>query len=174
MAIGEAPGARHASSWFGRFRKPIRSWFSPRSSAPKTGVDGLSQEVFQRLLRYGDDVAVENPQGYLFRIAANVASEWRDRSHGRQADDRGWIDQLQIDPFEQSDSAMFQARVSKHLQGAVNTLPKRQRDVLLLHVNEGLTYKQIADRLGITYRIVLRDLTRAYGALRMQLKAEDL
>jgi DNA-directed RNA polymerase specialized sigma24 family protein len=46
--------------------------------------------------------------------------------------------------------------------------------VLLLHVNEGLTYKQIADRLGITYRIVLRDLTYAYGALRMRLKADDL
>ena len=53
-------------------------------------------------------------------------------------------------------------------------MPERQRQVLLLHVNEGLTYKQIADRLGVTYRIVLRDLTRAYASLRMQLKAEDL
>jgi RNA polymerase sigma factor (sigma-70 family) len=130
--------------------------------------------VFHRLLRYGDDVAVDNPQGYLFRIAANVADEWRDRSRSRNENDGGWLDQLQIDPFNQIDSAAFQARVSKHMQAAVNTLPKRQRDVLLLHVNEGLTYKQIADRLGITYRIVLRDLTHAYGALRMQLKADDL
>jgi RNA polymerase sigma factor (sigma-70 family) len=159
---------------FSRWGKPIRSWFSSRDAAPKGDVDDLAQEVFHRLLRYGDDVAVDNPQGYLFRIAANVANEWRDRSRPRPANDRGWIDQLQIDPYDQSDSAAFQARVSKHLQGAVNTLPKRQRDVLLLHVNEGLTYKQIADRLGITYRIVLRDLTRAYGALRMQLKADDL
>ena len=57
---------------------------------------------------------------------------------------------------------------------AVDKLPKRQREVLLLHVNEGLTYKEIADRLNVTYRIVLRDLTRAYATLRMQLKAEDL
>jgi RNA polymerase sigma factor (sigma-70 family) len=159
---------------FSRWGKPIRSWFSSRDASSKGDVDDLAQEVFHRLLRYGDDVAVDNPQGYLFRIAANVANEWRDRSRPRPANDRGWIDQLQIDPYDQSDSAAFQARVSKHLQGAVNTLPKRQRDVLLLHVNEGLTYKQIADRLGITYRIVLRDLTRAYGALRMQLKADDL
>jgi RNA polymerase sigma factor (sigma-70 family) len=159
---------------FGRWGNPIRSWFTSRDAPPKSDVDDLAQEVFDRLRRYGDDIAVDNPQGYLFRIAANVADEWRDRSRKRPSNDRGWLEQLQIDPFGQSDNAAFQARVSKHMQGAVNTLPKRQRDVLLLHVNEGLTYKQIADRLGITYRIVLRDLTRAYGALRMQLKADDL
>jgi RNA polymerase sigma factor (sigma-70 family) len=158
----------------GRWRKPLRSWFTSRSDAPNNGVDDLAQEVFHRLQRYGDDVAVDNPQGYLFRIAANVANEWRDRSQPKKSNDRGWIDQLQIDPVEPPESASFQARVSKQMQSAVNTLPKRQREVLLLHVNEGLTYKQIADRLGITYRIVLRDLTRAYGALRMQLKADDL
>jgi len=160
--------------WFGRWRKPIRSWFSNRASVPRAEVDDLAQEVFLRLLRYSDDVAVENPQGYLFRIAANVANEWRDRSRVRQPHDRSWLDELQIDPADQPDNTVFQNRVSKHLQTAVDRLPKRQREVLLLHVNEGLTYKEIADRLDVTYRIVLRDLTRAYATLRMQLKAEDL
>lgn len=160
--------------WFDRWRKPIRSWFSSRASVPRAEVDDLAQEVFLRLLRYSDDIAVENPQGYLFRIAANVANEWRDRSRVRQPHDRSWLDELQIDPADQPDNTAFQNRVSKHLQTAVDRLPKRQREVLLLHVNEGLTYKEIADRLNVTYRIVLRDLTRAYATLRMQLKAEDL
>jgi RNA polymerase sigma factor (sigma-70 family) len=60
------------------------------------------------------------------------------------------------------------------MQEAVDKLPRRQREVLLLHVNEGLTYKQIAERLGLTYRVILRDLTRAYSQLRMQLKQDDL
>ena len=160
--------------WFGRWRKPIRSWFTSRASVPRAEVDDLAQEVFLRLLRYSDDVAVENPQGYLFRIAANVANEWRDRSRVRQPHDRSWLDELQVDPADQPDNTVFQNRVSKHLQTAVDRLPKRQREVLLLHVNDGLTYKEIADRLNVTYRIVLRDLTRAYATLRMQLKAEDL
>lgn len=159
---------------FGRWGNAIRTWFTSRDAVPDNGVDDLAQEVFERLRRYGDDVAVDNPQGYLFRIAANVATEWRERSMPRATNDRSWIDQLQVDPNAGHDRAAFQARVSEHMQAAVNTLPKRQRDVLLLHVNEGLTYKQIADRLGITYQLVLRDLTRAYGALRMQLKADDL
>jgi RNA polymerase sigma factor (sigma-70 family) len=175
LAVGDVSSRNgRVSAWFRRWRKPIRSWFTSRAAVPNTDVDDLAQEVFLRLLRYGDDIAIENPQGYLFRIAANVANEWRDRSRMRQKEDRTWLDQLQIDPSDQPDNAAFQSRVSKHMQGAVNKLPQRQREVLLLHVNEGLTYKQIADRLGITYRIVLRDLTRAYGALRMQLKADDL
>jgi RNA polymerase sigma factor (sigma-70 family) len=175
LAVGDVSSRNgRVNAWFRRWRKPIRSWFTSRAAVPNTDVDDLAQEVFLRLLRYGDDIAIENPQGYLFRIAANVANEWRDRSRMRQKEDRTWLDQLQIDPSDQPDNAAFQSRVSKHMQGAVNKLPQRQREVLLLHVNEGLTYKQIADRLGITYRIVLRDLTRAYGALRMQLKADDL
>jgi RNA polymerase sigma-70 factor (ECF subfamily) len=160
--------------WFGRWRKPIRSWFASRASVPRNEVDDLAQEVFLRLLRYSDDVAVENPQSYLFRIAANVANEWRDRSRVRQLHDGSWLDELQIDPAEQPDNSDSQRRISKHLQAAVDKLPKRQREALLLHVNDGLTYKQIADQMGVTYRIVLRDLTRAYGALRVRLKAEDL
>lgn len=159
--------------WFGKWRQPIRSWFSS-SAVPSGEVDDLAQEVFLRLLRYSDDVAVENPQGYLFRIAANVASEWRGLSRVRRPHKQSWLDELQIDPAAQPDNSAFQGRISKHLQGAVNKLPPRQRQVLLLHVNDGLTYKQIADRLGLTYRIVLRDLTRAYGELRMQLRAQDL
>jgi DNA-directed RNA polymerase specialized sigma24 family protein len=45
---------------------------------------------------------------------------------------------------------------------------------LRLHVNEGLTYKQIARRLHVTEGMALRDLARAYASLRVQLKAQDL
>jgi DNA-binding CsgD family transcriptional regulator len=37
-----------------------------------------------------------------------------------------------------------------------------------------LTYKQIARQLGLTYRMVLRDLTKAYGQLRSELNVDDL
>lgn len=162
------------AAWFNEWRKPIRHWLSSRSSVPTADLDDVAQEVFLRLLRYSDDVAVENPQGYLFRIAANVASEWRERARVRRPHDQSWLEDLQIRPEEQPENETARTLVNEHVQAAVDTLPQRQRQVLLLHVNEGLTYKQIADRLGLTYRVVLRDLTRAYSRLRMQLSAEDL
>lgn len=160
--------------WFGKWRKPIRSWLRNRASVPPGDIDDLAQEVFLRLLRYSDDVTVDNPQGYLFRIAANVANEWRERSRVRKPHDDSWLEELQIESGEEPENAFTRSRTNEYVQAAVDRLPPRQREVLLLHVNEGLTYKQIAQQRGLTYRIVLRDLTRAYSTLRMQLRLEDL
>jgi RNA polymerase sigma factor (sigma-70 family) len=160
--------------WFGKWRKPIRSWLRNRASVPPGDIDDLAQEVFLRLLRYSDDIAVDNPQGYLFRIAANVANEWRERSRVRKPHDDSWLEELQIEAGDEPENAFARSRATEYVQAAVDRLPPRQREVLLLHVNEGLTYKQIAQQRGLTYRIVLRDLTRAYSTLRMQLRLEDL
>ena len=160
--------------WFGKWRKPIRSWLRNRASVPPGDIDDLAQEVFLRLLRYSDDIAVDNPQGYLFRIAANVANEWRERSRVRKPHDDSWLEELQIESGDEPENAFARSRANEYVQAAVDRLPPRQREVLLLHVNEGLTYKQIAQQRGLTYRIVLRDLTRAYSTLRMQLRLEDL
>ncbi len=180
---GEAPSAEalprecrdgRLIEWFGKWRKPIRSWLRNRASVPPGDIDDLAQEVFLRLLRYSDDVAVENPQGYLFRIAANVANEWRERSRVRKPHDDSWLEELQIEAGDEPENAFAKSRANEYVQAAVDRLPPRQREVLLLHVNEGLTYKQIAQLKGLTYRIVLRDLTRAYSTLRIQLRLEDL
>lgn len=161
-------------AWFKRWRKPIRQWLSHRSSVPTADLDDLAQEVFLRLLRYSDDVAIDNPQGYLFRIAANVANEWQERARHRKPHDDSWLEDLQVEFSDEPENAIAREVANRHMQDAVNKLPRRQREVLLLHVNEGLTYKQIAERQGLTYRVILRDLTRAYSQLRMQLKQDDL
>jgi RNA polymerase sigma-70 factor (ECF subfamily) len=161
-------------SWFQRWRRPIRYWLSSRSSVPAAEIDDLAQEVFLRLLRYSDDIAIDNPQSYLFRIASNVANEWRERAQHRQPHDNSWLEDLQSAPGAEPENAVAYGRAREHVQAAVQRLPPRQREVLLLHVNEGLTYKQITDRLGLSPRAVLRDLTRAYSQLRSQLNLEDL
>ena len=179
-AQSERPGAEsdprnhRLVTWFKRWRKPIRQWLSHRSSVPTADLDDLAQEVFLRLLRYSDDIAIDNPQGYLFRIAANVANEWQERARHRKPHDDSWLEDLQVEFNEEPENAIAREVAREYMQEAVNQLPRRQREVLLLHVNEGLTYKQIAERQGLTYRVILRDLTRAYSQLRMQLKQDDL
>jgi len=160
--------------WFDRWRKPIRNWLRNRASAPPADIDDLVQEVFVRLMRYSDNITVDNPQGYLFRVAANVASEWRDRSRIRQPHDDSWLEDLQIEERDEPENALARLWATEYVQAAVSQLRPRQREVLQLHIDEGLTYKQIAQERGLTYRIVLRDLTRAYSQLRIQLKLEDL
>lgn len=160
--------------WFKKWRKPIRSWLRNRASVPPGEIDDLAQEVFVRLLRYSDDVAVENPAAYLFRIAANVANEWRERSRVSKPHDAEWLSTLLIEDEHEPESLMELEQFNAYVNDAIATLKPRQRQILLMHVNDGLTYKQIAQRLGLTYRIVLRELTAAYSTLRMRLAPEEL
>lgn len=162
------------AQWFKDWRKPVRHWLSRRAAVPAAELDDLAQEVFLRLLRYSEKTAVENPLGYLLRIAGNVASEWRERARVAKPHDQGWLDDLLIEPDQEPENSVCQARTDENVQAQVDKLPFRQRQVLLLRVNEGLTYKQIAERLKLSPRIVLRDLSRAYSQLRMRLDPDDL
>jgi len=162
------------AQWFKDWRKPVRHWLSRRASVPAAELDDLAQEVFLRLLRYSEKTAVENPLGYLLRIAGNVASEWRERARVCKPHDQEWLEDLLIEPDQEPENSVSQARSDANVQAAVDKLPPRQRQVLLLRVNEGLTYKQIAERLELSPRVVLRDLSRAYSQLRTRLDPEDL
>ncbi|HWK52348.1 MAG TPA: RNA polymerase sigma factor, partial [Steroidobacter sp.] len=102
------------------------------------------------------------------------ASEWRERARVSKPHDQVWLEELQIEPDQEPENSVSQAGSDANVQAAVDKLPPRQRQVLQLRVNEGLTYKQIAERLELSPRVVLRDLSRAYSQLRMQLDREDL
>lgn len=154
---------------FERYRTPVRHYLSRFSGVPAVDIDDLTQEAFMRLLRYTDTTTITNPAGYLFRIAANVANEWRVLSRVSKPHDDEWLQTLLIDESKQPEEIFERECRDAYVRSRVDELPSRQRQVLLMHIQDGLTYNQIAKELGITYRVVLRDLTRAYSALRFKL-----
>lgn len=167
-------GRARLIEWFRCWRRPIRNLIAENYRVPSAEADDLTQEVFLRLVRYSDDVLVENPQGYLFRVATNVVQEWRERCRVRLPHDQAGLNELEIEPADEPQNAFERACANQRVRRAVDRLPARRRTLLLLHVVEGLTYRQIAEQEGLTYRIVLRDLTRAYSSLRRQFIKEEL
>ncbi|WP_129645546.1 RNA polymerase sigma factor [Peristeroidobacter agariperforans] len=160
--------------WFESWRGAMKRWLSSRSSMQSADLDDVAQEVFLRLLRYSDDAVVEYPQSYLFRIATNVVNEWRERARNSLPHDDVWLSDLQIEPEAEPESSVEHDLVNVHVRRAVSRLPPRQRQVLLLHIREDLTYKQIAAKLKLTPRVVRRDIARAYAELRSDLGSPDL
>lgn len=160
--------------WFQKWRKPIRSWLRNRASIPPAEIDDLSQEVFERLLKYSNQTLVDNPQGYLFRIAANVANEWREKARVRHPHDDAWLDDIVMDHERQPEQIISRRSDNAQIAKAMGRLTLRKRMILEEHVVGELTYKQIAKKHGLTYRIVLRDLTRTYSELRMGLPRDLL
>jgi len=156
--------------WFREWHTPLRRFLRARPGTSSADVDDIAQEVFLRLLRYDRAELVEHPQAYLFRIAAHVSSEWTARAVRTQPHSADWLEEL-VDPATPL-SATERTSVETLIRNALATLPARAREVLrLLHAEE-LGYDQIAERLGLTRRIVKRVVVESYAVLRRSLEVD--
>lgn len=153
--------------WFHEVRRPLRRFIAGRRDVLPADIEDVAQEVFLRLLRYERSDVVTDARGYLFKIAANVASEWAMRARQRLPHESSWLDDLTHDPGTLDDLERSQRQAQIHR--ALATLPARAREILRLHYGEDLTQEAIAVELGITTRMVRRDISSAYARLRLAL-----
>jgi len=164
----EGKKVQRIGGWFQRWQKPIRRFLrTRRGGVSDHDLEDIAQEVFLRLLRYNSAELVANPQGYLFTIAANVAKEWSERSCRRSPHSSDWLEELVFeDPAE---AAAAREWTDRQLLLVLSGLPARAQQILRLHFEEELTHEQIASRLGVSRRIVKRDLIMSYVRLRTEL-----
>jgi len=157
--------------WFREWRQPLRRFLVRRKLTSSADLDDIAQEVFLRLLRYERAEVIDHPQAYLFKIAANVSNEWAMRSSRRLPHDSSWLADLidEISPEVETERAAAHER----LHSALRTLSMRMQKILRLRFAEGMTGAEIAAELGVSRKIVKRDMERAYAALRFLLDPDE-
>jgi RNA polymerase sigma-70 factor (ECF subfamily) len=132
------------------------------------------QEAFLRLLR-APSADIRDIRGYLHRTAETVAIDaWRQQ--GRAAaviDPASTADDDVPDLSPAADAALIAREERAALQAAIRDLPERCREVLLLHKFEGLSYLEIAQRLGIARNTVMVHLANAMSGLRKRLRENN-
>jgi len=168
MAI--ASGPNRVAEWFHQWRGPLLRFLSRRGIHRVADLDDIGQEVFLRLLRYESHEPVDHPQAYVFKIASNVAAEWAMRAHHRYEHSSDELDGLVDDT--NPEEVFENASVQNQIQQAVTKLSGRQQQILKLYFEEGVSQRDIADRLSVTYRVVRRDFENAYVVLRRELKVK--
>jgi RNA polymerase sigma factor (sigma-70 family) len=158
------------ADWFREWRWPLRRYLARRRSIASADIEDIAQEVFLRLLRYDRTELIKSPQSYLFQIAANVSAEWSARASRSRPHHSEWLDNVidAHDPEEQ----MLRSSTDEQIAHAVKALPARSREILRLHFSEELSHEKIASQLGVTRRIVKRDIAAAYASLRVALEPE--
>ncbi len=116
------------------------------------------QDTWLKLARVEAIGAVRSPSHYLFSIALNAA---RDRLH---ADGR-YLSAIEIESLlDLVDATPDPARVAearsdlRALEAALVELSPRRRDILLAARLDGLPRQEIAKRLGISLRLVEKEL----------------
>ena len=161
------PAHTSLSEWYRRWRSPLRKFLAGRGAVRVADLDDIAQEVFLRLLRYESAEVVRHPQAYIFKMAANVAAEWAIRSRHRLAHDPRWLSTLVAhDTIEETFDDQI---VQREIKRAIETLTARERAIVKLHFEEGLSKAEIALRLGLSPRVVQRDFETSYSKLRREL-----
>lgn len=132
-----------------------------RQRAGSEDAADIVQDTYLRVLRYADQSSLENPRAYLYRVAANVAT---DRGIARNKCNEKIEPEVNPDSLDSAapcPEATLDAR--QRLQqclAALDELPAAYRHVFLLHRIDGLPQGEIADALGIPKRTVERYIAK--------------
>ena len=160
-AATEADGGADLASAYDTFAAPLYRYLLTMLSDVPEAEDAL-QEAFLGLMRRGGPGSIRDLQAYLFRAARNQAlmALRKRRSQDRQS--AVAICGIDIDASvgEHRELAIDMAR-------ALQQLSPEQREVVSLKLGEGLTFREIANVLGIApntaasrYRLALAHLRR--------------
>jgi len=133
-------------------------------------AEGMVGEVFRIAFerRHTFDASRETARPWLYGIATNLLAKHR-RSEGRRLRAVGRLASQRLassDPAGGVDDALDAARRWERVVTVVTALPEAERDALLLHAWEGLSYDDVADALGIPVGTVRSRLNRARRRLR--------
>lgn len=126
----------------------------------RSDAEDLSQDTFVRVLRRDEPTDLRDPRSYLLTIARGLTIDlYRRRSLEKQ-----YLDSLALLPEAEHPSAEAHHLIIESLiqiDEMLDGLGPKVKTVFILSQFEGLTYPQIADRLGISRRTVVNYMAKA-------------
>ncbi len=147
------------SQWFKGEVEPhesgLRAWLWRTHPALREELDDIVQETYLRLIRAKAAGDVRCAKTFLFGIARNVALNLHRAGRGRSFIPVNDMEDNENLPAEDDVVNAVAHRQELALTAeAIGTLPGRCREIVELHALEGLSYREIAERLGIAEETV--------------------
>jgi len=154
--------AEHGGALLAFFRRRIRS---------KADAPDLAQEVYLRMLRVSDQEAIRSPVLYLYTVANNLVKEHavleRRRASGIDIDEVATYEQLEMLPTFDGD--FDAAQRTARLQAVLKQLPPKCQAAVLLRFTLGLSYREVAIRLGVSPQMARKYVVQALSHCRRRL-----
>jgi RNA polymerase sigma factor (sigma-70 family) len=140
-------------------------------------VPDIVQEVYLRMMRVPNVESVKSPEAYLFTVAQHVVQQhtlkqstappWADTTHMLRDPSAG---SSLTDPALE----VYADQCLECLQSGLDQLSPKARAAFLLSRRDGLSFDEIAERLGTTRHMVKKYLSKALTKLRHGLETADL
>jgi transmembrane sensor len=148
----------------------LRGWLRRKLGNAADAAD-LAHDTFLRLLAREEDLAFDEPRALLTTVAKRLlVDHWR-----RQEIERAYLEAVAHLPEPQAPSPETRFLIVEALlriDALLEGLPARTREIFLFAQLDGLTYRQIADRSGVSLVTVKRHMRSAFCACLTQM-ADD-
>jgi RNA polymerase sigma factor (sigma-70 family) len=130
-----------------------------------TDIDDLIQETFARILRAHGAGRVRSPKALLFTTARNTALDLLRRRQVVHFESLANMEELSVlEDRPGTAETLSREQELQLLEQAVQSLPTRCQQILILKKIDGLSYAEIGEKLGIKANTISAQLT--IGVLR--------
>lgn len=142
-----------------RYHVALLGFLRRRLRVPEDAND-IAQETYIRMLKYEGERGIQSPPSMLFRIAANIAVDYRRSAQRHCASGHVAIDSVELVAEQSAERTLDAERRLERLAAAIERLPPKCRRVFVLSRVHGLSYPEIAEECGISVKAVEKHVSR--------------
>ena len=143
-------------------------------------AEDILQEIYLKLTRSDMAKDIENQTAYLFRVANNLALDFRKQKQRSAARDHEWSDisrhKVGDEPVHDAPSPeriLDAKRKIAKIQEILAAMPPQRRKVFVLHKLEGHSHAEIAAMLGITRSTTEKHMSKALKTIAKAFGRQD-
>ena len=130
-------------------------------------AEDVVQEAYLRAVKFRDGYLGGDARAWLLKIVRNTSYSFMEKR--RPAESVEEFDEdvhRQIDDRPTVETTLIKDAEARTVRAALEGLPTTYREVLILREFEGLSYKEIAEVVGVPVGTVMSSLARARSQLR--------
>jgi RNA polymerase sigma-70 factor (ECF subfamily) len=146
--------------------EPMLSRFLQRNWRNGADINDLRQEAYARLYEAAQRERPAQVKAFLFQIARNIIIDRLRKQSVVSLESVADFDWLNVSDERPSAESYVAARQElRMLQVALDSLPRRCRQVVVLRKVEGLSQKEVAARMGVTTDTVENQMAKGMRLL---------
>jgi RNA polymerase sigma-70 factor (ECF subfamily) len=156
---------RARGQWFATHLLPLegklRALLRPLADSD-ADIDDLLQETYAKVVSMPDYQSIEHPRAFILTVARNLAVERLRRKRIVSIEAMADLEALHVFQAEPSPEEIVGARQELRLvAAAIEALPPQCREVFRLRKIQGLSQREVAERLGLSESSVEKHVARA-------------
>lgn len=176
MTNDDAKGRLDAAAFdpcYEQFSAGIRAWLRSRLGN-EADVEDCFSRVFEKLWTHGESVSPAARGAWLFVVARREAAlQWRKQKRAEMVLDQLASGIVHQGRYPSPEQCLLKAESIERLKLAAECLSDEQKEVIRRRFHDGLSFREIADELGIPLGTALTRLHAALKRLRKALNDED-